>query len=102
MGLNNRRFEWDWGRTGSCCARDYDVILTALEEAPLLELAQNIQRCGRRTQVVSCDLSSPSGAERLAQACSGYEVEVLINDAGYGLAGMFTELGVERQSGRLT
>lgn len=84
-----------------CCARDYDVVLTARREAPLKELAESIEANGRKTKVVVCDLGSPEGPAALARACGGLEVEVLINNAGYGLAGTFAELPLERQTGEL-
>lgn len=84
-----------------CCARDYDVVLTARREAPLKELAELIEANGRKTKVVVCDLGSPEGPAALARACGGLEVEVLINNAGYGLAGTFAELPLERQTGEL-
>lgn len=87
-----------------CCARDYDVILTARREEPLRELAAGLQARGangRRTKVVVCDLGAPGGPAELARACEGDEVEVLVNNAGYGLAGRFSELPIAGQIGEL-
>jgi short-subunit dehydrogenase len=84
-----------------CCARDYDLILTARREAPLKELAQSLEANGRKTKIVICDLGAPGGPAELARACNGLEVEVLINNAGFGLAGCFAELPMDRQTGEL-
>ena len=84
-----------------CCARDYDVILTARREAPLQDLARQIEADGRKTKVVVCDLGSANGPAELARACEGLEVEILINNAGYGLAGRFAELPTDGQAGEI-
>ena len=84
-----------------CCARDFDVILTARREEPLLRLAREIEAMGRKTKIVICDLGLTGGPAELASACEGYEVEVLVNNAGYGLAGRFAELPVEGQTGEI-
>lgn len=84
-----------------CCARDFDVILTARREAPLQELARAIEAGGRKAKVVVCDLGSAGGAEQLAAACAELEVDVLVNNAGYGLAGNFAELPVAGQTGEV-
>jgi len=84
-----------------CCAREFDVILTARREAPLRELAASLEAGGRKAKVVVCDLGSVGGAAELARACEGLEVEVLVNNAGYGLAGRFAELPVDGQVGQV-
>ncbi len=84
-----------------CCARDYDVILTARREAPLRELARQIEVGGRKTKVVVCDLGASNGPAELAQACESLEVQVLVNNAGYGLAGRFAELPLDGQAGEI-
>jgi len=84
-----------------CCARDYDLILTARREAPLRELARVVESGGRKAKVVVCDLGRAGGAAELAAACESDEVEVLVNNAGYGLAGRFAELPLAGQTGEL-
>ena len=88
-------------KLAKCCARDFDVILTARREAPLQELARVIEAGGRKAKVVVCDLGSAGGAEQLAAACAELEVDVLVNNAGYGLAGRFAELPVAGQTGEV-
>ena len=84
-----------------CCARDYDVVVTARREEPLCELAQLLEGGGRKTKVVVCDLGAPAGPGELARACEGLEVEVLVNNAGYGLAGRFVEMPAAGQLGEV-
>ncbi len=84
-----------------CCARDFDLILAARREAPLRELARTIEAGGRKAKVVVCDLGAPGGAAELYRACENEDVEVLVNNAGYGLAGRFAELPMDGQTGEV-
>ncbi len=78
------------------CARDgYDVVLVARSQPPLESLASEIrQRTGRAAHVVAKDLSNPAGPRKLFDEVthSGMDIEVLINNAGFGLVGRFWEL----------
>ncbi len=84
------------------CAREgYDVILAARSVPQLESLATEIQsNTGKRAIVVGIDLSEPGAARTLYQEVvrSGMEVEVLINNAGFGLLGKFWELDADQES----
>jgi short-subunit dehydrogenase len=83
-----------------CAENGYDVALVARSEGPLQALAADIQqKTGRTAWVFARDLSSPSAAKALHfdVECSGIVVDVLINNAGFGLAGKFWELPVDEQ-----
>jgi short-subunit dehydrogenase len=76
-----------------CLARDgYDLILAARSEAALQEVADRLakQHDVRATPIV-VDLGVPGGGEKLAAeiAARGLAVDVLVNNAGYGIAGAF-------------
>jgi short-subunit dehydrogenase len=78
------------------CARDgYDVILVARSEPRLESLAAEIrQQTGRTAHVMATDLSSSAAHRELFDGVvrSGIEIDVLVNNAGFGLVGSFWEL----------
>lgn len=83
------------------CARDgYDVALVARSRIPLETLAFEIrQKTGRLAHVIEKDLSHPDAASELFDELtrSGIDVDVLINNAGFGLVGRFWELDEAEQ-----
>jgi short-subunit dehydrogenase len=83
-----------------CFARDgYDLILTARSAAALQEVASRLASTYRiKATPIACDLGVPGGGEKLAAliAAQHLDVDVLVNNAGYGIAGAFD--GSERNS----
>lgn len=83
------------------CAQDgYDVVLVARGESKLQALAADIhEKTGRQAYVFARDLSQPAASTELFNdiECTKIPVEVLINNAGFGLAGKFWELDAEEQ-----
>ena len=82
-------------------ARGHDLVLVARGEEALRTLAGEIERENAATaHVVPADLALPDAAETIASAIDdlGLEVDVLVNNAGFGLYGDFveTDLAVER------
>jgi short-subunit dehydrogenase len=77
------------------CARlGMDLILVALPDSGLAQLAQGIGLLyGVRTDYVEMDLTAPGNAETLAQWISrqGLRVSVLINNAGVGYNSRFED-----------
>lgn len=84
------------------CARDgYDLIVTARSQEHLDVIAGELRRdTGRDVQVMTLDLAVPGAAKRLFDEVQhrGLAVEMLINNAGFGLVGRFWELDADRQS----
>jgi uncharacterized protein len=82
-------------------ARDgADLVLVARGERPLQELAAGLAtEHGTRAQVLAADLSQPGSAEEIAEtlAAQGVQVDVLVNNAGFGAHGHVATLGVQRQ-----
>lgn len=76
-----------------CFARDgYDLILTARSEAALQDVAGRMSSTyGVKATPIAGDLGFPGGGEKLAAeiAARRLEVDVLVNNAGYGIAGAF-------------
>jgi hypothetical protein len=78
----------------------YDLVLVARRRPRLEALAEELRAAhGRRVAVVAADLATAAGRDALWQATErlGERVELLVNDAGFGLAGAFLELDRERQ-----
>lgn len=83
-----------------CFAKDgYDLILAARSEAALAEVADRLAKAHDvRATPIAVDLGAPGGGEKLAAAIAqrGLAVDVLVNNAGYGIAGAFA--GSDRAS----
>jgi short-subunit dehydrogenase len=70
----------------------YDLILTARRGDRLEQLATELRdRHGVRTTVIVADLAAPDASERLAGALSAQalQVDVLVNNAGFGVPGAY-------------
>ena len=82
-------------------ARDgHHLVLVARDELRLQEVAAELRaRWGAASTVIPCDLAAPGGASTLMMrvAAAGLDVEVLVNNAGIGAAGAFSEVPLARQ-----
>jgi uncharacterized protein len=87
------------------CARDgYDVVLIARSEPALERLASDIYAStGHAARIIAKDLSQLSAPQEIFEHLSraGIEVDVLINNAGFGLVGKFWELNAGQQVGMI-
>jgi short-subunit dehydrogenase len=83
-----------------CFAKDgYDLILAARSEGALREVAGRLAANHHvKATPIATDLGVHGGGERLASevAAHGLSVDVLVNNAGYGIAGAFA--GSDRAS----
>jgi len=79
-------------------ARDgMSCVLTARRDDRLRTLAAELeQQYHVATRVVTADLADPAGAERLIEAITDVEIDVFINNAGFGYAGRFDKQDTER------
>lgn len=71
---------------------DYSLILTARRQPRLETLAKELaERHGVPSLVVTADLAKPDAAERLATtiAEASWTVDVLVNNAGFGVPGSY-------------
>ncbi|MDN5807927.1 MAG: SDR family NAD(P)-dependent oxidoreductase [Brevibacterium sp.] len=74
------------GYTLSLAADQYDLVLVARDEARLQELARSIEtEHGTLAEVVVADLSTRSGIDVVRTVIETSRVDLLINNAGYGL-----------------
>jgi len=81
-------------------ARGRNVLLVARSEDKLITLCNELGRSNSvRAQYVALDLSEPDAAERLFAEAEkrGLTVDLLINNAGFGSMGDFSQLDLARE-----
>jgi uncharacterized protein len=77
----------------------HDVVLVARSEGKLNSLASELQSRGVRAHVVATDLGAPGAAKTVVDRTRelGVDVDVLVNNAGYGLYGPFLETSLDAE-----
>lgn len=68
--------------------RGWELILTGRNESMLREMQTTI---GKGTEIIAADLSKREEVFRVYEFCKGKDVDMLVNNAGYGLFGKFDE-----------
>ncbi|WP_444944836.1 SDR family NAD(P)-dependent oxidoreductase [Microbulbifer sp. ZKSA006] len=85
-------------------AKGGNLVLVARSEGKLLALKQQLEReFGIQAMVIAEDLSDPLSAQRVF-ACTqreGIEVDILINNAGFGGHGLFHQRALEAEQGMM-
>jgi uncharacterized protein len=76
-------------------ARGDDLILVARRRDRLEQLAEQLRTA---THVIECDLASDAAKLPDKVAKLGVDVDLLVNNAGFGLRGHFAELPAEREA----
>lgn len=78
--------------------KGYDLVLVARRVERLLKLQKKLEeRYEIHVIVIPMDLSEPDNCIELYQKCSTLPVEVLVNNAGFGKVGNFTEIELEEE-----
>jgi uncharacterized protein len=75
--------------------RGYDLILVARRKDRLEQLAAQLSTTAH---VIDCDLGSEAAKLPDKVAKLGIDVDLLVNNAGFGLRGHFTDLSPEREA----
>jgi short-subunit dehydrogenase len=81
-------------------APDFDLIITARNQARLEEIAQELQtQHGNRVHAISADLARAEAPAELWQEITqrGLHVDALINNAGFGAYGEFKDTNLEAE-----
>jgi len=82
-----------------CAGRGMHVLLVALEEDLLAELAKTIRRdYGVEADYLRADLTDPAGAGSIFEWCvaKGYAVNMLLSNAGMGMSGLYEKNPLEK------
>jgi short-subunit dehydrogenase len=77
--------------------RGFNVLLVARSEDLLQQLAAEIaSRFKVHTDYLALDLATPESPQNVCDWCRarGYDVSILVNNAGYGLSGSFEKYGL--------
>lgn len=85
----------------TCFARDgYDLVLVARDQAQLQRVAQELAGAhGVAARVIPADLARPEAAAELVEALARerLEIDVLVNNAGFGTYGPFASADLARE-----
>lgn len=87
-----------------CAAHGLDLVLIARSEEKLRKVASELSsKHGIKAIILPVDLADPATPDRLFQELSaqGIEIDVLINNAGFGLQGAFAEIAVPEMAAML-
>ena len=71
--------------------KGYSLILVARRENRLKKL---LKVCGPDTIIISADLSTPEGCKKVLDRVKGLDIEVFINNAGFGKCGNFEDIDI--------
>ncbi len=84
-------------------ARGTDLILVARNQGRLEELAEELRRRhGRDVLVLPADLEDPEDLRRVEQHLhEDARIDLLVNNAGYGVTGQFADLPFDRSRGQI-
>ncbi|MBZ5617630.1 MAG: SDR family oxidoreductase [Acidobacteriia bacterium] len=75
-----------------CAAGGYDVILVARSADRLEELAASLSQAhGIEARALAEDLADPAAPETIFERTRGDTIEILINNAGFGVLGPYVE-----------
>jgi short-subunit dehydrogenase len=77
----------------------HDVVLVARTASKLQEVAKELQKSGVSADVIVADLSRPNAAADVVAELKrrNIEIEILVNNAGYGLTGAFADTDMQRE-----
>ncbi len=83
-----------------CAAGGYDVVLVARSAARLADLGANLAKTyGVKARPLVADLANPAAPPEIFAQLAGTPVDLLINNAGFGVRGPYTETDWARESG---
>lgn len=79
--------------------KGYHLLLVARSEAGLQEVKQAVDAIDQNIEVqhLALDLSAPGAAKSVHAWCIGFNISILVNNAGYGLWGKFENIAITDQ-----
>src|SRR5258706_13835100 len=81
----------------------HDLVLVARNEEALGAVALECEKSGVKAHVLAKDLSDPAAAQEIFDELAGrqIEVDVLVNNAGFGTHGMFVRTKLDEEVGMI-
>lgn len=76
-------------------ARGYDLILVARREDRLTELRDELKDV--QVRIIVADIGGAENCLKLYESVRGEEIDMLVNNAGFGLAGEFSETDIDTE-----
>jgi short-subunit dehydrogenase len=74
--------------------RGYDIILVARNEEKLKDVASKIKT---NTRIITMDLSNKENCEKLYEETKNEDIDILINNAGFGVHGKFYDTDLDKE-----
>jgi short-subunit dehydrogenase len=85
-------------------ADGWSLVLVARRADVLTEVAAELkEKHGTESTVIAADLGTREGVQSIVRAVGekGLQIDALVNNAGYGLAGEFVQLDLDKQLGMI-
>ena len=88
--------------TRMLASKGFNIVLVARDEARLHERAAGLrEKHGVQTFVLPADLATDQGCKSVEEYLKEFEIEVLINNAGFGINKLFTMSAIDAEQGLL-
>ena len=88
--------------TRMLASKGFNIALVARDEARLHERAAGLrEKYGVQTFVLPADLATDQGCKSVEEYLKEFDVEVLINNAGFGINKLFTMSAIDAEQGLL-
>ncbi len=85
-----------WQMACQLAEKGYDLIVVARREKRLLRLKKYItSHYDSRVLIKAADLSQPDQVMALYKACRPYDIQLVVNNAGFGKVGNFVDIPLE-------
>ena len=78
-------------------AKRFNVVLVARRRDRLEALAQELQSRDAGVEIIEADLSTAEGVAAVEKRIAQGDVEMLVNNAGFGINGLFGEVPLKRE-----
>lgn len=76
----------------------FSLLLTARNESALKEIAKNCEtEFAVQTEIFAADLAADNSTDKLCEFVSNKQIDVLVNNAGFGVKGDFAETNIDEE-----